>query len=470
MNVPGRLRMPRFGRRQLLGLGASAAVLPFVPWLDREVGAAGPPAKRLVLFTTPNGSILDSWRPQGTEKSFSLSTILEPLAAHKQRMIVLDGVDNTPAALAALGEFSMIGKGHQGAGSLWTQFAAEPGAGETVCDGDSPCQWPAGPSLDQYVASKPQFGGETLFASLTPGVICNGGDRQSRVYYDLDGQPVHPENDPRVLFDMLFSELDLDPAEKQSLRKRRQSVIDVVKGDISALQPKLSMADRHRVDAHLEGVLAIEKKLAGFEGICNAPAEPPEVDIFDNASRPLMTDLQFEIAAHALACDLTRVVSYQWGREGSTGAATWLGQNEGIHTLSHWEGASSVDQAIEWMVDLNRWYAERLAAFLDLLEEKQILDDTLVVWATPLTQGNTHAARNIPLVAFQGSGGYFETNRYLEYGNYQQDKGHVSQKDNNLDHGGQPMTRFCVSILQALGIDDDSFGDPAFGTGALPGL
>jgi hypothetical protein len=464
-------------RRGLLALSAAgAALVPFVPLLEREASAAGGTCKRLVVFHTPNGSILRNWRPSGSGANWQLSEILQPLAAFKDRMIVLDGLDNLPGSLAATGDVSMIGKGHHASGSVLTQYAAVSGDGGAICNNDAACDWPAGPSFDQYIVKRLQESASTatLFGSITPGVSPDGALRQYRVFYNEDGQPVNPEGNPQKLFDALFADALLDPAEKARLKRERQSVIDVVKGELDSVKGKLGAHDRTRLDAHLEGVLQLEKIVNGTIGECSIPPSPETgewtyAQLNGNDTMPALTELQFEIAAHALACDMTRVVSFQWGREGSTGVATWLGQNEGIHTISHWEGATQAT-AIQWMTDLNAWFAEKLAAFLTRLEELGALDDTLILWTQTMCEGATHNACNLPTVMVQGQNGYFQTNRYLRYGDFPSVLP-TSIGAANTPQGGESLNRLWTSVCHAMGFNDvDCFGDPDFGTGTLPGL
>lgn len=476
MNTPATMRRSSrrlLGRRNFLGLsGATAALLPFVPLLEREAAAVGGPCKRVFVFHTPDGSILRNWRVEGLAHGAplpeTLSEILQPLSALRDRMIVLDGIDNLPTAYAALGELFMAGKGHQASGSIWTQWAPEPGGGEAVCDNDAPCTWPAGPSFDQWIADR--IGQETPFASLNPGVRSNSTDRQRNFFYNTAGQPVVREISPRALFDQIFADLHLDPAEKERLVQQRRSVIDSVKGDLDALDAKLGVADRQRVEAHLDGVRSLEQAIDALDVVCEIPPEPDgTLALTANENLPIILDLQIEIAANALACDLTRVVSLQFGCEGSFGTAVWLGQNEGIHTTSHWQAHGDAELSIQWMTDLNRWYAEKTALIAQKLIDRGVFDETLVIWSNTMCEGNDHNARNVPMVLLQGEG-YFETGRYLKYGDFPSIVP-SGQVPSNTDYGGESMNRFITSLCHAMGFGDvESFGDPLFGTGPLPGL
>ena len=81
-------------RRQLLhGLGGGLIAAPFARLLTgggtaRAQGAAT--AKRLVVFFSPNGVMMNQWKPTGGETDFVLSPTLAPLAEHRDDLVVLN--------------------------------------------------------------------------------------------------------------------------------------------------------------------------------------------------------------------------------------------------------------------------------------------------------------------------------------------------------------------------------------------
>src|SRR5262245_3066023 len=81
------------GRRTVLrGIGASIAL----PLLDCMVPAFASEAERVRRFTSvfiPMGMSMASWTPKG-EGALELSPILHPLAAFKDRLVVVTGCDN----------------------------------------------------------------------------------------------------------------------------------------------------------------------------------------------------------------------------------------------------------------------------------------------------------------------------------------------------------------------------------------
>ncbi len=462
----------RMNRRRFLQLGAGAAALaPLLPILEGEADAAGGTSTRLVIFHCPLGTVLNQWRPTGGGANWQLSPILEPLADYKDKMIVLDGVDNLPAALSrgAGGGLpsgsNTTQNGHDGLGSVLTKRAASSQPTDTWC-GNNPnvnnCSWPGGPSLGHYVASR--LGGQP---SLSVGVKCHPTtDRRTRVFYDTQGQPVTPAQDPQATFDLLFGALDIDPTELDRLRREGRTVVDAVHGELRSLSARMSATDRRRLDQHLTHVTELQHKIDTLGGgsCTSAPPAPASVNMNDDATIPARTDIMFEIAANALACDLTRVVNFQYTKEGAGMRASWLGHNQGIHGVSHWTNISQ-QQGEQLMAGYHRWQCERLAQFVQLLDQKGMLDDTLILWSHTMGNAERHSDRNIPLVLIQGDNGRMTTNRYLKFW------AHDEYAAPYQNAGGESMNRVCTSICHAMGVDDiDSFGDPHFGAGPLPGL
>ena len=89
------MRKPLSRRTLLRGAGGIAIALPFLDAMSAFAQTA--PKKRLVLLSSPNGSIAKNWKPTGSETSFTLGPILAPLAAHKGDLLILDGLPRNVA-------------------------------------------------------------------------------------------------------------------------------------------------------------------------------------------------------------------------------------------------------------------------------------------------------------------------------------------------------------------------------------
>jgi hypothetical protein len=90
---------------------------------------------------------------------------------------------------------------------------------------------------------------------------------------------------------------------------------------------------------------------------------------------------------------------------------------------------------------------------LDQIPEQDgtVLDNTIVVWCNELAKGNAHNRRDMPYVIAGGTGGAFRMGRHVQY---------AGDDHNNL----------LVSLCRAMDVQVDTFGNPAYCTGALPDL
>ena len=88
--------LPR--RTVLRGMGA-ALTLPFldamVPAFGPGARAAGQPVHRFQAFYVPNGMAMQYWLPKTEGRGFELTPILEPLAAFREQMLVLSGLNSS---------------------------------------------------------------------------------------------------------------------------------------------------------------------------------------------------------------------------------------------------------------------------------------------------------------------------------------------------------------------------------------
>jgi hypothetical protein len=319
--------------------------------------------------------------------------------------------------------------------------------------------WANGISIDQHIAAV--IGNETKFRSLELAVQAGrSANNWNRMSYLGPDQPVPPEGSPYAAFDRIFR--DFASPETAGQRAARDRVIlDAVMDDYDRLLPKVSVADRRKLDAHLTAVREIEGRLgltpkAALDS-CAAPVlnGPENVDSNDNF--PAVGRLQTDLLVQSLACDLTRVASLQWNRSVGGARFTWLGGgfDRGHHDYSH-DGDENGDTT-ERLTQINVWYAEQFAYLVEQLDsipegEGTLLDNTVVLWCNELGKGNSHTRNNAPYVLAGGAGGYFQTGRYLKY-------------DGNVPHNN-----LLLSLVQSMGLDDQSFGLPEWCQGPLSGL
>ena len=424
--------------------GSALLTLPFLRTLEAKGETTGFP-KRFIVFFSANGTVHENWAPTGSETDFTLSPILQPLAPFKDKLLIVDNVDMVSSN-------SGPGDGHQrGMGHMLTATELLPGdfkgGGENTSSG-----WAGGISVDQRIAQ--HMGVE----SLDLGVQVKSKNIWTRMSYDGADMPRDPNEDPYAVYDKIFGNLTTDPAELEKIRLQRQSVLDYVKDDIAKLESRISAQDRPKLDAHLAAVQSVEKKLdpKGQLGAFCSPVDlGGKIDPFAGENFPAIGELMTDLAVLALACDYTRVVGLQWSKSVSNTQFSWLNIPEGHHDLSH-EGNDNT-AALDKITKINIWYAERFAYLLERLSsipegDGTLLDNTVVLWCNELGRGNSHTRRMVPWVMAGSGGGYFKTGRYLNF----------PEKT--------PHNKLHVSLCNAFGIETDTFGNPDFGTGPLPGM
>lgn len=429
--------MRRLSRRTLLRAAGTSLALP---WLESFAQSAPPPT-RLLLFFTPNGTLREQWLPTVTTTGFTLTGMLSPLAPVQSQLVVVGDVDMTSAGTGP-------GDGHQkGIGQVWTNTALQPGILFSTVD------WAGGPSVDQVAADT--LGARTALRSLELGVQVPGARIWDRMVYRAAGQPLPPQLDPAQVFTQLFG--GQDPVQAARRRALRQSVLDGVLGELSALRTQVSAADARTLDAHTTTVRELEQRLSAVAAPapgCAVPAAPQVPDLLAAQSYGAIGALQLELLALALACDLTRVGSVQWSCAASAVVFGWLGQNVDHHELSHRADTDTAAQAS--LTAIGQWYSrqfltlvQRLASFSE--GAGTVLDHTLVVWGNELGRGNVHSHTSVPFLLAGGASGGLTPGRFVD-----------------AAHG--PHGQLLVSCLNAVGVPTSTFGDPATGTGELPGL
>jgi hypothetical protein len=429
-------------RRALLAGGAVAVGLPFLDVLPPRARAAGSARpRRLLCYFVPNGVRGDAWFP-APDPELQLSPSLAALAPVKDRVIVFSGLANAP------GMPELPGSHASGTAAFLTARKAR----------RSEVDLHVGVSLDQRYAAA--IAGATPLASLQLG--CEGGGSfgacdigfgcayHRSISWSSPTTPLPKLTSPRLAFDVLLAGDDpsAGAAARAQRRATRRSVLDVVLADVRDLESDLGAGDRVRLDAYLDGLRALERQVdapAGL-GACTAASPPGEPSDF-----PAHVDMMTELMVLALACDRTRAVTFMLGNAASNRAYSFLGVEGGHHDLSHHAGDAD---KIAGLRQVDAWQAARFARLLQRLADTpdgdgDLLRSTVVLLGSDVGDGNSHTHHDMP-VLLAGGDDLWGGGRHLVY------------------ETGTPLARLHVSILQALGLPDTSFGED--GDGPLPGL
>jgi hypothetical protein len=439
----------RLDRRQLLrALGSAGIALPLLSSLDGRGARAGDGAapKRLVLMYTPNGVIHDGWwpTPGASESDFTLNQIHQPLAAYQSRLTLLKGVHHKVASSGATG-----GPHQRGIGGLYT--AQTLGEGEFVDGCGKTAGWANGVSVDQAAAEV--VGQGTALKSLELGVRAIENDVQGRISYAGAGQPLPPMNQPLDVYNRLINAPGFATEPSDPLLAQRKSVLDAVGQQFTALAPQISAVDRATLEAHHELVRDIERRMSAGANGCAIEDAPPLLDPSSETDMPTIAELEVDLLGMALACDLTRVASLQICTALNRVRYPWLNSLGEGHSLSH-AFSGDLESAAE-LIERGQWHAGLIARLCDRLSaipegDGTVLDNTLIVWCSEVSAGNTHSHTDMPFLLL-GGGWHFTTGRYLQL---------TDEAHGNL----------LVSLLNAMGVETNTFGVADLCTGPLSAL
>jgi hypothetical protein len=443
----------RISRRNLLRAASGAALaLPLLPSLGsrraRAETASAP--KRFVTMYTPNGVIHEGWWPTAvnSESDFQLSSSHQPLKPYQDRLLILGGLD---MKIALSGE----GGPHQrGIGGLFTNM--ELGVGSFADGCGRTAGWANGISVDQRVANV--IGADSPIASLQLGVRATENDVQGRISYAGPAMPLPPLATPLDVYQRVFSDFLPPPSSVEgdaakALLAQRKSVLDAVAKEFAVLNPRLGAQDRQTLDAHLTMVRDVERRLSLGIGECAKAEVPPTLDPVSETDMPKIAELQLDLLSLAFACDLTRVASFEISTALNRIRYPWLNSLGEGHSLSH-SGESDADATAQLLARQN-WHSSLITRLFDRLAiikegEGSVLDNTLLFWGNEVSMGTTHSHDNMPFLV-EGGGWQFRTGRYLQY-------------------GGDSHGKLLVSLLNAMGVPDTTFGNAELSAGPLNGL
>jgi hypothetical protein len=451
-------------RSVIKGAGGIAIALP---WLEamthrRPALAATLPAapKRFLAVYTPGGTVRrgaigDRYTPTGTETAFTLSPILAPLEPVKSSVIVVDGLH------LKCGDQSLFAvEQYQGGMVGWLTGLVQPGSGG----------WVKGPSIDQVLA--PGLSAGKPFPSLQMAIRWGTGKSHGKLtpmdtctFEATDPfRPIMPRLDPVDIWKTLFN--DVRPTPTGSAWEK--SILDAVGKRYSKLAQRLGGADRQRLEAHLERIRDLEKRVGSVSGgaACAPPAlidtsdynptsglnsadDGSVTDLRTDAAIPKVGKLMMDMMVMALACDLTSVGFLQWCDSEAKSTAPWLDLPQTHYFYENGGGyrPAELERIYTWYTSQHAYLLQQLAG-VDV-GGHSLLSETVVFFGTELENPADHAKKNMPFLL---AGGGLRTGRWLRY------------------TGDPPHNNLLVSLLNLFGDPRTTFGDPRCCTGALPDL
>jgi hypothetical protein len=414
-------------RRMILKAAGSTIALPLMESLGfsrrAAAAAAGPRPRRMVFLGFGWGVTNETWFPDAkkTGTDYALPEGLAPLARHKDRFSVIQGLSNRFTNEAHWGStFWLTGANRYG----------EPGK-----------SFSNSISADQVAAAA--FGEATRFASLQFGTLdaANSGHGPGlSLAWDSRGRPLAALDTPVAVFHRLFSGESQSLQERQALLAAEQSVLDAVRADVARVKKGLSTADGYKLEEYLQSIRDIETRLAKETQWLSVPKPKPEGGLAAPAEKmPGHEEIRvmYDLIAAALETDSTRVITY---RQPVGTLLKGLGINVAPHDMSHYQPGERMEASKK----RDAKQSELLAGFLDRLAARKepdgtsLLDHTTVVYGSNIR--SIHYLDNCPtLVAGGGSG--------IRLGE------HVVVPEKT------PLANLWLTLLNGAGVKAESHGD-----------
>lgn len=433
-------------RHVLRGLGVSLAL----PLLDcmRPLRAAEkePRIARSVFIYLPNGVNTLDYQITRAGADYQFSKSLLPLEKHRAHLTPISGLYH-PNGLGH----------HHNCNTIWlTGGKIGPSERNTI-------------SVDQLMAqvTAPQ----TRFASLE---LSNQGQSLA---WNADGIRLPSQGNPKVVFRELFEEPPGGIAKQRRALHRRGSILDAILDEARSLGQQLGRDDRGRLEQYLTSVREVEIRTHRADQWLDTPR--PKVSPADRSRLDRSVSLEqlgeylrtmYDIVVLAFQTDLTRVVTFSTGNEGTGPAVPEIGIKQDRHSLSHHNANPKLMQDLTASDTFN---IQQFSYFLDRLQEVQdadgpLLDSTMALYGSGMAFGHSHGNANLPILLAGGSRLGLKHGRHIDYNAPSSPKGYTYDLENPGKHYAichQPvnpkahLSNLLLVMAQKMGVPTETFAD-----------
>jgi hypothetical protein len=410
--------------------------LPVLGQAATAVKGNTPPLRLGIVFFS-NGVEPVHWWAKGSGASMELGPGLLPMMPHREDMVFIKGLFNKTAAVSSsphLGRMNLL-------------------SGATVSL--DPTEIRVGTSMDQVVAAA--IGGQTSIASLVLGIEPNElrlEDGLSMVYgsslsWISPTKPATKEIYPSRAFDRLVGD--------GSGRALDRSILDAVRQDSQSLRPKISRSDNAKLSEYFESIRDIEtrieraskeERLEGWRPTLTRPDMPrPKNELPQDV--PDHMKLMLDLIVLAFQMDKTRVATLMLNNDLSQMNFKFVEGVQGALHLDLTHNGRAADKEAMYL-KTNQYHIAQFAYLTQRMKaisegEASLLDNSILMLASSLFDGDAHGAEQLPILLTGKGGGSLETGRILDY----LDKGDENRKACSLH----------LSLMDRMGVRLERFGD-----------
>ena len=393
--------------------------------------------RRFSIVYIPNGVNMKYWTPADTGQLSTLPQTISPLAAHRDKLLMLSGMHNSEGnALPGEGESAP----HERAGGVFLTGVHPLREGHV------------GTSVDQLIAR--ELSQYTQLASMELAIhstdvvgACEKGwscAYRMTLSWRTPTTPLPTEYRPRVVFERLFGDSSsTDPSIRMARIQKEKSILDSVTDAAARLMNRVGTEDKARLTEYMDGMRDVERRIQmaeqqsgrdipSFERPAGVPAE-----FVDHLK------LMFDLQVLAYQTDMTRMITFMTGPEQSNRTYGEIGIPDVHHSLSHHRNDPPT---LEKIAKIDLYHAELFNYYLDKLESVQdvngsLLDNMIIMYASAMSDGNEHALQDLPVLLAGGGSGQLQGGRHIRYSE------------------DTPISNLYLAIMDKLGIQADKFGD-----------
>lgn len=430
--------MTKLSRRTILrGVMNGAAVGVALPLLDlfldnhgQALASGAPLPIRFGTWFWGLGVTEDRWTPTKVGAAYDLPDELKPIAPYRDRITVLSGFDVVLDGKPNLPHNS---------GGIGIRTGVAPATAAL----------PA-PSFDVLISD--HIGTQTRFRSLE---LSATRDAANSLSGRGEGSLNPAETSPVRLYARLFGPEFVDPNgadfKPSPAIMARQSVLSAVADQRKALEARVGVRDKERLDQYFTALRQTEQQLdlqlqrPAPLAACRIPRRPMDTEPPNNQVEYVIENhkVMAGLLAMALACDQTRVFNMNFNNGASS--LTKAGSTISHHQLTHEE---QIDPKLGYQPEAT-WFVERcmeaFGVFVDTLGKFQegdrtLLDNCLVVAHSETNFAKVHSVEGIPMMLAGRAGGKVKTGLHVR-------------------GASTPASRVGLTVQQAMGLPIDAWGE-----------
>jgi hypothetical protein len=240
-------------------------------------------------------------------------------------------------------------------------------------------------------------------------------------------------------------------------RKLDRSILDVIRGDTQSLRAKISNDDKAKLAEYLDSIRDIEvrisranqeERLEGWRPTLEKPDMPrPKDEIPQDV--PDHMKLMLDLVVLGFQMDKTRIATLMLNNDLSQMNFKFLQGVQGALHLDLTHNGHAPEKVAMYR-KTNQFHFQQFAYIIERMKainegESTLLDNSMLMFASSLFDGNSHTANRLPVMLAGKGAGTLKTGRVLNY----LDKGDDNRR----------MCSLHLSLMDRMGVTLDRFGD-----------